>query len=93
MKYSVFLHNLDYFFRQTDGSLLFPNSSQGDLLKQAYNEMLPLLKDKARLQFVLDNAVILGLSLVGYYEIEGRFTRKELDDAMKAATTTTEDKQ
>ena len=36
---SVFLENIHYFFAQTDGTYNFPNSSVGDLLKQAKKEI------------------------------------------------------
>lgn len=36
---SVFLSNLHYFYSKTDGTYGFPNSSDGDLLKQAKKEI------------------------------------------------------
>jgi hypothetical protein len=38
-KQSVFLNNLHYFYGQTDGTYKFPNSADGDLLKQAKKEL------------------------------------------------------
>lgn len=35
----VFLSNLHHFCAQTDGSYRFPNSAEGDLLKQAKREI------------------------------------------------------
>lgn len=36
---SVFLSNLHYFYAKTDGTYEFPNSAEGDLLKQAKKEI------------------------------------------------------
>ena len=36
---SVFLSNLHYFYAKTDGTYEFPNSKDGDLLKQAKKEI------------------------------------------------------
>lgn len=42
---SVFLSNLHYFYAQTDGSYAFPNSVEGDLLKQAKREIESLYSE------------------------------------------------
>jgi len=36
---SLFIENFHYFFLRTDGTCVIPNSSVGDLLKQAYVEL------------------------------------------------------
>jgi len=36
---SVFLANLHHAYAQTDGSYVFPNSREGDMLKQAKREI------------------------------------------------------
>jgi len=41
---SIFLENLHHSFAQTDGTYRFPNSLEGDLLKQAKKEIEQLLK-------------------------------------------------
>jgi hypothetical protein len=45
---SVFLTNLAYFFRKTDGSDGLPNSLEGDLLKRAKLEIEELLDREVR---------------------------------------------
>ncbi len=45
-KDSVFLSNIHHAYAQTDGTYDFPNSLEGDLLKQAKKEIELLLKDK-----------------------------------------------
>jgi hypothetical protein len=39
MAESVFLANAHYFYARTDGTYAFPNSADGDLLKQAKREI------------------------------------------------------
>lgn len=46
----VFLSNLHYFYAQTDGTYKFPNSAEGDLLKQAKKEIETLEKENASLK-------------------------------------------
>ena len=41
---SVFLENIHYFYAQTDGTYKFPNSVEGDLIKQAKKEIEANLK-------------------------------------------------
>ena len=36
---STFLDNTHYFYAQTDGSYAWPNSAEGDLLKQGHKEI------------------------------------------------------
>lgn len=45
---SVFLANLHYAYGQTDGTYKFPNSLEGDLLRQAHKEILLLLDKKPK---------------------------------------------
>lgn len=40
---SVFLQNVHHAYAQTDGSFAWPNSREGDLLKQAHREISGLL--------------------------------------------------
>lgn len=47
---SVFLSNLHYFCAQTDGTYKFPNSAEGDLLKQAKKEIEALETENAELK-------------------------------------------
>lgn len=47
---SVFLSNLHYFCAQTDGTYKFPNSAEGDLLKQAKKEIEALENENAELK-------------------------------------------
>jgi hypothetical protein len=51
---SVFLSNLHYFCAQTDGTYKFPNSAEGDLLKQAKKEIEDLEKENAELRDTLE---------------------------------------
>lgn len=51
---SLYLSNLHYFCAQTDGTYKFPNSAEGDLLKQAKKEIEALEAENARLQMELD---------------------------------------
>ena len=46
---SVFLSNLHYFCAQTDGTYKFPNSAEGDLLKQAKKEIEALENENSKL--------------------------------------------
>lgn len=39
MKPSIFLSNVKYFYARTDGTYAFPNSAEGDLIKQAVREI------------------------------------------------------
>lgn len=39
MKASIFLQNLHHAYAQTDGTYAFPNSREGDMLKQAKREI------------------------------------------------------
>lgn len=52
MEKSLFLSNLHYFFGKTSGVYEFPNSVEGDLLKQAKKEIEELHKqiELARLE-------------------------------------------
>lgn len=50
---SLFLSNLHYFCAQTDGTYKFPNSAEGDLLKQAKQEIEALEKENAELKEAL----------------------------------------
>jgi hypothetical protein len=43
MSYSIFLSNVNYFYKQTDGEYRFPNSAEGDLIKQAKKEIQELM--------------------------------------------------
>ena len=45
-KSSVFLSNLHHAYAQTDGTYAFPNSLEGDLLKQAKKEIEDLRSEK-----------------------------------------------
>ena len=40
MRGSVFLENSRHAFLQTDGTMAWPNSLEGDLLRQAYGELM-----------------------------------------------------
>ena len=44
MNKSIFLSNLAHFYAQTDGTYSFPNSAEGDLLKQAKREIEELTR-------------------------------------------------
>lgn len=55
------------------------------VIEQNAKRAKELVVDAQRLQFVLDNAVLLGLSLSTYHEIQGPISRKELDGLMSDA--------
>jgi hypothetical protein len=42
---SVFLQNLHHAYAQTDGTYAYPNSNEGDMLKQAKKEIEALQKE------------------------------------------------
>jgi hypothetical protein len=46
MNKSIFLSNLEYWYLQTDGTYVFPNSAEGDLLKQAKREIEEHIRTK-----------------------------------------------
>ena len=50
---SVFLSNLHYFYAKTDGTYEFPNSAEGDLLKQAKKEIEAFYTHRKALQPVI----------------------------------------
>jgi hypothetical protein len=49
---SVFLSNIHYAYAQTDGTYKFPNSQEGDMLKQAKKEIEILQDWKDQMLFV-----------------------------------------
>jgi hypothetical protein len=53
MSGSIFLGNIHHAYAQTDGTYAFPNSREGDMLKQAVRELLVMReeRDEARRRF------------------------------------------
>lgn len=43
---SIFLANIHHAYAQTDGTYAFPNSREGDMLKQAVRELLAMRKER-----------------------------------------------
>lgn len=56
---SIFLSNLHYFFGQTDGTYAIPNSSVGDLLKQAKKEIEVLLQPPSTKNYINHSVIEL----------------------------------
>jgi len=64
---SIFLSNCHHAFAKTDGSMDWPNSLEGDLLKQGHKEvkeaeaeMAFLIADNKRLRAYLKTIAVLG---------------------------------
>lgn len=49
---SIFLSNIHHAYAQTDGTYKFPNSREGDMLKQAKKEIVILQDWKDQMLFV-----------------------------------------
>lgn len=51
LRESIFLGNIHHAYAQTDGTYAFPNSREGDMLKQAVREFLAMReeRDEARI--------------------------------------------
>jgi hypothetical protein len=49
---SIFLSNLHHAYAQTDGTYTFPNSREGDMLKQAKREIESLLSNEITKPFM-----------------------------------------
>ena len=46
MSGSIFLGNIHHAYAQTDGTYAFPNSREGDMLKQAVRELAAMRKER-----------------------------------------------
>ena len=61
MSGSIFLGNIHHAYAQTDGTYAFPNSREGDMLKQAVRELAAMReeRDEARrevMSWIIDQA-------------------------------------
>ena len=55
MSASAFLQGVHHSYAQTDGSYAWPNTREGDLLREAVDEIERLAKDAARYRWLLDH--------------------------------------
>ena len=57
MSGSIFLGNIHHSYAQTDGTYAFPNSREGDMLKQAVRELAAMReeRDEARRLYLASN--------------------------------------
>jgi len=46
LRESIFLGNIHHAYAQTDGTYAFPNSREGDMLKQAVREFLAMREER-----------------------------------------------
>jgi len=50
LRESIFLGNIHHAYAQTDGTYAFPNSREGDMLKQAVREFLAMREDRDEIE-------------------------------------------
>ena len=63
MSGSIFLGNIHHAYAQTDGTYAFPNSREGDMLKQAVRELAAMRKERDEARRMWCEAAPVGNSL------------------------------
>ena len=55
MSGSIFLGNIHHAYAQADGTYAFPNSREGDMLKQAVRELAAMRKERDEAMALIEN--------------------------------------